>query len=119
LVWRRRLRGRDASVTSSRGALQPLACAVHTIATIGRRGREVEDALRRLGTDWIDMYQVHRPRTDTEETLGALSDVVHRGDNFFRQPGAGAYGATAVAPPSRDVLDRERPVVISSVGQTE
>src|SRR5215203_1209205 len=35
--------------------------------------RAVEDSLRRLDTDWIDLYQVHRPRTDTgiEETLGA------------------------------------------------
>src|ERR687898_1145155 len=37
--------------------------------------RAVEDSLRRLDTDWIDLYQVHRPRTDTDisETLGALS----------------------------------------------
>ena len=43
--------------------------------------RAVEDSLRRLGTDWIDLYQVHRPdlRTDIEETLGALSDLVHQG----------------------------------------
>ena len=43
--------------------------------------RAVEDSLRRLDTDWIDLYQVHRPRTDTDvdETLGALSDLVHQG----------------------------------------
>ena len=35
---------------------------------------EYEDSLRRLGTDWIDLYQVHRPdpAVDVEETLGAL-----------------------------------------------
>ena len=43
--------------------------------------REVENSLRRLGTDWIDLYQVHRPEEDTaiEETLGALSDLVRAG----------------------------------------
>ncbi|UPK74873.1 aldo/keto reductase [Nocardioidaceae bacterium SCSIO 66511] len=43
--------------------------------------REVEESLRRLDTDYIDVYQVHRPRpeTDIEQTLGALSDLVHQG----------------------------------------
>ncbi|MFH8565685.1 aldo/keto reductase [Streptomyces sp. NPDC017988] len=43
--------------------------------------RAVEDSLRRLGTDWIDLYQVHRPdhTTDIEETLSALTDLVRQG----------------------------------------
>jgi len=41
----------------------------------------VEDSLRRLGTDWIDLYQLHRPdpHTDIDETLAALSDLIHAG----------------------------------------
>ena len=43
--------------------------------------REVENSLRRLQTDWIDLYQIDRPdpHTDIDETLGALSDLVHHG----------------------------------------
>jgi aryl-alcohol dehydrogenase-like predicted oxidoreductase len=43
--------------------------------------REVESSLRRLGTDHIDLYQVHRPRpeVDIDDTLSALSDLVHQG----------------------------------------
>ena len=42
---------------------------------------EVDNSLRRLGTDYIDLYQIHRPdeSTDIHETLGALSDLVHMG----------------------------------------
>jgi aryl-alcohol dehydrogenase-like predicted oxidoreductase len=41
----------------------------------------VEASLQRLGTDWIDLYQVHRPdpATDLEETLSALTDLVRAG----------------------------------------
>ncbi|MDB5399939.1 MAG: oxidoreductase [Rhodopila sp.] len=41
----------------------------------------VEDSLRRLKTDWIDLYQMHRtdPRTPIEETLRALDDLVRQG----------------------------------------
>jgi aryl-alcohol dehydrogenase-like predicted oxidoreductase len=52
----------------------------------------VEGSLRRLGTDWIDLYQVHRldPSVDVDETLGALSDLVHAGK-------IRAFGASTVA----------------------
>ncbi|MFE4665472.1 aldo/keto reductase [Streptomyces sp. NPDC056716] len=43
--------------------------------------RAVEENLTRLGTEWIDLYQVHRPdeTTDVEETLGALADLQRQG----------------------------------------
>ncbi|MGH3494349.1 MAG: aldo/keto reductase [Sciscionella sp.] len=58
--------------------------------------REVENSLRRLQTDWIDLYQVHRPRTDTdtEETLGALSDLVHQGK--VRYIGSSTFPASEI-----------------------
>jgi aryl-alcohol dehydrogenase-like predicted oxidoreductase len=53
----------------------------------------VEDSLRRLGTDYIDLYQVHRPdpTTDIDETLGALSDLIHQGK--VRAIGTSAFPA--------------------------
>ncbi len=58
--------------------------------------REVEASLRRLKTDWIDLYQVHRwdPWTDHEETLGALSDLVAQGK--VRSIGSSTYPAAQI-----------------------
>jgi len=43
--------------------------------------QECENSLRRLGTDWIDLYQIHRPdpHIEIDETLGALTDLVRQG----------------------------------------
>ena len=58
--------------------------------------REVDNSLRRLGTDWIDLYQIHRPEEDTDidETLGALSDLVHAGK--VRYIGSSTFPASQI-----------------------
>jgi aryl-alcohol dehydrogenase-like predicted oxidoreductase len=68
--------------------------------------REVEDSLRRLDTDWIDLYQVHRyhPGTDLEETLGALSDLVHQGK--VRYLGSSTFPASAIVAAQWAARDR-------------
>ena len=68
--------------------------------------REVEESLRRLGTDWIDLYQVHRPRTDTdiEETLGALTDLVHQGK--IRYIGSSTFPASQIVEAQWAARDR-------------
>lgn len=59
--------------------------------------RACEESLRRLQTDYIDLYQVHSPDPDTpiEETLGALDDLVHAGK--VRYVGCSNYPAWQLA----------------------
>ncbi len=68
--------------------------------------REVEASLKRLQTDWIDLYQVHRwdPWTDHEETLGALSDLVAQGK--VRCIGSSTYPAPEIV--KAQFIARER-----------
>jgi aryl-alcohol dehydrogenase-like predicted oxidoreductase len=58
--------------------------------------RAIEDSLRRLGTDYVDLYQAHRhdPSTDLEETLGALTDLVRQGK--VRYAGSSTFPASAI-----------------------
>ena len=58
--------------------------------------REVENSLRRLKTDWIDLYQIHRPEQDTDidETLGALTDLVRAGK--VRSIGSSTFPASQI-----------------------
>jgi aryl-alcohol dehydrogenase-like predicted oxidoreductase len=57
---------------------------------------EVENSLRRLQTDHLDLYQVHRPdpTVDLEETLSALSDLIHSGK--VRAIGASSFPASEI-----------------------
>ena len=70
--------------------------------------REVEDSLRRLGTDWIDLYQIHRPdpATDIDETLGALTDLVRAGK--VRYIGHSTFPASAIVEAQWTARDRGR-----------
>jgi aryl-alcohol dehydrogenase-like predicted oxidoreductase len=67
-------------------------------AGINRRHiiEQCEASLRRLGTDYIDLYQLHRPRTDTpiDETLRALDDLIR--DGKVRYIGTSTYQAWRV-----------------------
>src|SRR6058998_1130939 len=58
--------------------------------------QEVDNSLARLGTDWIDLYQIHRPdpATDIDETLGALTDLVRAGK--IRYFGTSTFPAHAI-----------------------
>ncbi|HEY8546999.1 MAG TPA: aldo/keto reductase [Acidimicrobiales bacterium] len=58
--------------------------------------RAVEESLQRLGTDYIDIYQVHRPEPDTDidDTLAALSDLVRSGK--VRYLGSSTFPAEAI-----------------------
>src|SRR5205814_8097391 len=68
--------------------------------------REVDNSLRRLGTDWIDLYQVHRPdpSTDVEETLGALTDLVQQGK--VRYIGSSSYAGSEIVEAQWTARDR-------------
>jgi aryl-alcohol dehydrogenase-like predicted oxidoreductase len=58
--------------------------------------RAVEDSLRRLQTDYIDLFQIHRlqPGCDHDETLGALTDLVRAGK--IRYLGSSTYPPSAI-----------------------
>lgn len=70
--------------------------------------REVDNSLRRLKTDWIDLYQIHRPEADTDidETLGALSDLVHAGK--IRYLGSSTFPASQIVEAQWVAKDRGR-----------
>jgi aryl-alcohol dehydrogenase-like predicted oxidoreductase len=76
------LAGRRDDVVLSTKCFWPMG------ADVNRRGssrrwivRACDDSLRRLGTDWIDLYHLHKPdlATDVEESLSAMSDLVRAG----------------------------------------
>ena len=72
----------------------------------------VENSLRRLQTDYIDLYQVHRPdpSTDIEETLSALSDLIHSGK-------VRVVGTSTM--PASDIIEAQWARMMSEAGSEE
>ena len=68
--------------------------------------REVDNSLRRLKTDWIDLYQIHRPdpTTDIDETVGALTDLVQQGK--VRYIGSSSFSAGEIVEAQWTAQDR-------------
>jgi aryl-alcohol dehydrogenase-like predicted oxidoreductase len=70
--------------------------------------KEVESSLRRLGTDYIDLYQIHRPEDDTDidGTLGALTDLVR--DGKVRYIGSSTFPASQIVEAQWTARERGR-----------
>jgi aryl-alcohol dehydrogenase-like predicted oxidoreductase len=68
--------------------------------------QEIENSLRRLGTDYIDLYQLHRPdpHTDIDETLATLTDLVQQGK--VRYIGSSSFSAGQIVEAQWTARDR-------------
>jgi len=90
--------GRRESVVVATKCGNPLSAGTHT-GGLSRRWviQAAEDSLRRLGTDYIDLFYAHKPDPDTpiEETLSAMDDLVRAGK--VRYIGCSNYRAWEVA----------------------
>jgi aryl-alcohol dehydrogenase-like predicted oxidoreductase len=77
----------------------------------------IENSLRRLGTDWIDLYQLHTPDPDTpiEETLETLTELVNEGK--IRCAGNSNFTAEQIA--DADAISRTRGLTRFVTAQNE
>jgi aryl-alcohol dehydrogenase-like predicted oxidoreductase len=96
-AWMKETNARDKVVLATKFRFRMSPDANGTGASRRRIVRTVEDSLRRLGTDRIDLYQIHMQDIDTpeEETLRALDDLVHHGKVLYL--GASNYAAYRLA----------------------
>lgn len=92
-AWMRDTKNRDRVVLATKFRFRMGEGPNSTGASRYRIVRTVEDSLRRLGTDRIDLYQIHMQDIDTpeDETLRALDDLVHAGKVLYL--GASNYAA--------------------------
>jgi len=91
------LKGRRDNVVLATKAFMPMGDDPNQRGSSRRwLTRAVENSLRRLQTDHIDLYQIHRPTpdTDVEETLSVLTDLMREGK--VRAIGASTYPASDI-----------------------
>lgn len=97
-ILSRALKGRRDDVVLASKFFQPMSKTDPNHRGMSRRWiiKACEDSLRRLGTDYLDLYQVHRydESTDLDELLGALSDLVHQGK--VRMIGSSTFPAETI-----------------------
>ena len=82
----RALKGRRDDVIVATKGFFPRGNTVNDMGNSRRNlRRQLEDSLRRLDTDYVDLYQIHMwdPLTPVEETLSVLSDLVHEGKTHY------------------------------------
>ena len=92
------VKGRREGVVIATKAASPLGPGTYESGTSRKHlMRAVEDSLRRLDTDYIDLYQMHRydENTPTEETLSTLNDLVRQGK--VRYIGVSNWAASHIA----------------------
>ncbi len=99
---------RDKVVIATKVGLDWTSGKVDRNSTRDRIVKEVEDSLKRLGTDYIDIYQVHWPDSDTpvEETASAMEELYRSGK--IRAIGVSNYSTTQM-----DEFRRKAPLHVS------
>jgi len=94
-------RPRDEVVIATKGGLRPMGGGIERDASPDWIRRGVDSSLKALGTDYIDLYQIHwpDPKVPFAETAGALADLKAAGK--IRHVGVSNYDAAQMAEFSR------------------
>lgn len=97
--------GRDRIIIATKATLEWRDGRVHRNSTPGRIAVEIEDSLRRLKTDYIDLYQIHwpDPLVPIEETAGAMAELRKAGKIL-------AIGVSNYSPSQMEIFRRAAPL---------
>lgn len=100
--------GREKIIIATKAGLDWTTGKVYRNSTRARIAREIEDSLKRLRTDYIDIYQIHWPDYDTqiEETAEAMNDLLKEGR-------IRAIGVSNYSPGQMDAFREAAPLHVS------